>query len=62
MALITISGYPCSGKTTRAAQIKELLEQYLGDVTYEGPITKVTLISDDQLNLDRAVYDGRSLL
>lgn len=58
MALITISGYPCSGKTKRAEQIKTLLEQHLKDPSYKGPLRKVISLSDDTLNLKRASYDG----
>lgn len=61
MALITFSGYPCSGKTTRAIQIKESLEHHLQDASYQGPLKRVTILSDDLLNLDRAVYDRRFL-
>jgi protein KTI12 len=60
MALITISGYPCSGKSTRAAQIRDSLEHCLNDSSYGGPLTKVVVLSD--VNLDRTVYDGRFLL
>lgn len=60
MALITISGYPCSGKTKRAEQIKILLEQHLKDPSYKGPLCKVISLSDDTLNLKRASYDGES--
>ena len=60
MALITISGYPCSGKTTRAAQIQHLLLQFLKDPAYDGPLMKVEILSDDHLNLSRTVYDRRS--
>jgi len=59
MALITISGYPCSGKTTRAAQIKVFLENCLKDPSYDGSLAKVRMLSDDLLNLNRAIYDGR---
>ncbi|KAF7970384.1 hypothetical protein HWV62_24245 [Athelia sp. TMB] len=57
MALITISGYPCSGKTRRAQQIKSQLEQRLADPTYEGPKLKVCIVSDDTLSLGRNAYD-----
>lgn len=60
MALITISGYPCSGKTTRAVQIQDWLQSFLKDPTYHGPLMNVFVLSDDHLNLDRAVYDGMS--
>ncbi|RDB16812.1 Protein kti12 [Hypsizygus marmoreus] len=57
MALITISGFPCSGKTRRAEQIRSSLETYIHDESYQGPITKVVLLSDDTLNLKRSSYD-----
>jgi len=57
MALITISGYPCSGKTTRALQIKHFLVDFLKDPAYNGPLRNVELISDDRLNFNRTVYD-----
>jgi protein KTI12 len=62
MALVTISGYPCSGKTTRALKIKEAFEQRVGDPAYQGPVNKIILISDDMLGLSRKAYDGMSFL
>lgn len=61
MALITISGYPCSGKSTRANQLKDAFEQQLADLSYNGPVKKVVLVSDDLLNLSRQAYDGKYL-
>ena len=58
MALITITGYPCSGKSKRVQQLKEYLESKLADSEYRGPTLKVVLLSDDNLNLSRSVYDG----
>ncbi|KAG8214859.1 chromatin associated protein KTI12 [Butyriboletus roseoflavus] len=46
MALITISGYPCAGKSHRATQIKDHLEQRLADPFYTGPSLTVTVLSD----------------
>jgi protein KTI12 len=57
MALITISGYPSSGKSRRASQIKSHLETCLADPAYEGPQLKVILISDDTLNISRDAYN-----
>ncbi|KAI0072500.1 chromatin associated protein KTI12 [Panus rudis PR-1116 ss-1] len=57
MALITISGYPSSGKTRRAEQIKTHLEKRLQDPNYTGPKLKVHILSDDELNIDRSVYN-----
>jgi len=58
MALVTISGYPCSGKTTRALQLKEDFERRIKDEAYDGNVTKVVLISDDTLGLSRNGYNG----
>jgi protein KTI12 len=51
MALITVSGYPCSGKTSRSIQIKAFLDSQL--TTFN-----VIILSDDELNIPRNVYDG----
>uniref|UniRef100_A0A0W0FN20 Protein kti12 n=1 Tax=Moniliophthora roreri TaxID=221103 RepID=A0A0W0FN20_MONRR len=56
MALITISGFPASGKSTRALQIKHFLDQKLAQHPTHAHLN-VALISDDTLNLDRSVYD-----
>lgn len=58
MALVTISGYPASGKTYRAEQLRTYLESRLSAPDYDGPRLKVVVISDDSLGLDRAAYDG----
>jgi protein KTI12 len=60
MALITISGYPSSGKSRRALQIKAHLETRLADQSYDGPKLKVSVISDDTLDIGRDAYDGES--
>jgi protein KTI12 len=58
MALVTFSGYPCSGKTRRATQLKDNLECRLADPSYSGPLLKVVVLSDDTLNVDRSSYNG----
>ncbi|KAG6868939.1 hypothetical protein C0993_007713, partial [Termitomyces sp. T159_Od127] len=58
MALVTISGFPCSGKTKRAEQIRAALDDFLRDENYQGPISKVVVLSDDVLNLNRSSYNG----
>ena len=58
MALITFTGYPSSGKSRRAAQLKGALESRLQDPTYAGPQLKVVVISDDTLNISRDSYRG----
>lgn len=62
MALVTISGYPCSGKSTRANQLKGAFEEKLADPSYTGQIEKVVIVSDDLLSLTRQAYDGKSSL
>ncbi|KAG5642443.1 hypothetical protein DXG03_002790 [Asterophora parasitica] len=57
MALVTISGFPSSGKTRRAEQLRASLEEQLKNQAYQGPISKVSVLSDDVLNLSRSAYD-----
>lgn len=58
MALVTITGYPSSGKSRRASQLKTHLQDRIQDPNFTGPKYKVRIISDDELNLDRNVYSG----
>ncbi|KAH9994026.1 chromatin associated protein KTI12 [Russula vinacea] len=61
MALITFSGYPSSGKTRRAIQLKEHLDRRLADPSCNDLRQKVAILSDDLLNVDRSSYkDSRS--
>ena len=62
MAFITITGYPSSGKTRRAEQLRAHLEARLQDPAYEGPKLKVVVVSDDNLNISRTVYSGKMSL
>ncbi|RSH90673.1 hypothetical protein EHS25_001278 [Saitozyma podzolica] len=60
MALVTISGYPCSGKSTRANQLAAYFEKRLGEAGYDGPRLRVALVDDEGSHVERAVYDGGS--
>ncbi|KAI9458540.1 chromatin associated protein KTI12 [Russula earlei] len=61
MALVTLSGYPSSGKTRRAIQLKEHLDRRVADPSCNCPAQKVVVLSDDTLNIDRSSYnDSRS--
>jgi protein KTI12 len=62
MALITFSGYPSSGKTRRAIQLKDYLDRHLLDPPYNGQVQKVVILSDDSVNIDRSSYDGDALI
>ncbi|TFK75268.1 chromatin associated protein KTI12 [Pluteus cervinus] len=61
MALVTLSGFPCSGKSSRATQLRDHLEGNLKDPAYNGPQYRVLILSDEVLNVNRAVYsDSRT--
>jgi protein KTI12 len=59
MALITFSGYPSSGKTRRAIQLKDYLDRHLPD---NSQAQKVVILSDNSVNIDRSSYDGDALI
>ncbi|KAH7339873.1 chromatin associated protein KTI12 [Rhizoctonia solani] len=62
MALITISGFPSSGKTQRTDQLKTYLERKLQENTDEETKGwKVSVLSDDVLNIPRSSYDESRL-
>lgn len=57
MALITISGYPCSGKSQRAYELKQYMTSKIQEPCFQGLYHSVQVISDDVLGLQRSVYD-----
>lgn len=59
MALITIVGFPCSGKSTRASQIKEYLEKRIRNES-DGPKLGIVLVDDDNSHVPRSTYDSQS--
>lgn len=60
MALVTIVGFPCSGKSTRASQLKQYFENRLKDESYTGPRLDVVIVDDESSHVPRSVYDGLS--
>ena len=60
MPLIIITGYPCSGKTTRALEVKKLLEAKAKATTAE-PI-KIEIINDESLHIPKSAYKGTFFL
>lgn len=60
MALVTVSGYPCSGKSKRAEQLKAHLEARFQDPNYAGPRLKVVILSDETLSISRDAYSSES--
>lgn len=57
MAMITFSGYPCSGKSTRAIELKTFLQHKLQSA---GSSMKIIVINDESLALSKTSYDGTS--
>ncbi|VDC05532.1 unnamed protein product [Peniophora sp. CBMAI 1063] len=57
MAMITVSGFPSSGKSRRVAALQADLERRLLDASYDGPLKRVVVLSDDSLNISRSAYD-----
>ncbi|KAG8713522.1 hypothetical protein FRC08_013156 [Ceratobasidium sp. 394] len=62
MALVTVSGFPCSGKTRRAQQLREFLENKIQDDSDSHTKSwKVVVISDESLIIPRSSYDESRL-
>ncbi|CUA66597.1 Protein kti12 [Schizosaccharomyces pombe 972h-] [Rhizoctonia solani] len=61
MALITLSGFPSSGKTRRADQLKAYLEQKLQEDHEETRGWNVSVLTDESLNIPRSSYDESRL-
>ncbi|KAI1638873.1 chromatin associated protein KTI12 [Biscogniauxia mediterranea] len=59
MPLIIVTGFPTSGKTTRAKQLHDYLTSRIQSATPEGatPKYRLHLISDQTLSISRSVYD-----
>ncbi|KOS18547.1 Protein kti12 [Escovopsis weberi] len=56
MPLIILTGYPTSGKSTRAKQLHDYLEERARGTKY-----RLHLVSDDALSISRSVYDLSAL-
>jgi len=63
MALVTVSGFPCSGKTTRAREIAAYFEKRAAEVAAESGAAKydVVVVDDESCHVTRAAYDGECL-
>lgn len=60
MALVTIVGYPCSGKSKLAEELVKDFQARLSSPDYTGPKLDVVLVSDDTSHVSRSVYDSES--
>ncbi|KAH7037839.1 chromatin associated protein KTI12 [Microdochium trichocladiopsis] len=63
MPMIIVSGFPTSGKSTRARQLYQYLEERIAAATTTGttPKYRLHLISDQSLSIHRSVYDLSSV-
>lgn len=63
MPLIIVTGFPASGKTTRAKQLHAYLQDRIQQQTPAGatPKYRLHLISDQTLSISRSVYDLSAL-
>ena len=59
MALVTVVGFPCSGKSRLAEALVESIKQRLEAPEYAGPKLEVVLVSDETSHVSRAVYDSK---
>lgn len=62
MALVTISGFPCSGKTTAARALERDFTARLGEPSYKGPRLRVVVVDDESNHVPRSTYDGEPRL
>ena len=62
MALVTIVGYPCSGKSRIARLLADDFDLRLKTAEYEGPALEIAVVDDDSSHVPRSAYDGQSLL
>lgn len=60
--MITMCGYPCAGKSTRAQQLAKFLDAKLADPQTPAHLTprKVIVLNDESLSISKHAYDGQS--
>ena len=66
MAMVTLCGYPCSGKSTRAQQLAAFLDRKLADPStpthLQRALRRVVVVNDEGLSISKHAYDGQFLL
>lgn len=60
MAMITVCGFPCSGKSTRAQQLANFVQAKLADphCPPKHRARKVVVLNDESLGIHKHSYDG----
>ena len=58
MALVTIVGYPCSGKTRLVNALEAYIKSKVAEEGYGGPSYSVVVVSDDNSHVPRSTYDS----
>ncbi|KAI8324225.1 protein KTI12 [Martensiomyces pterosporus] len=57
MPLIMMTGYPSSGKSTRAAELKQLFEERLSQPEHKHRTLSVQIVSDATLGIPHSAYE-----
>lgn len=59
MAMVTVCGYPCSGKSTRAQQLAAFFERKLADPSTPTHLKprRVVIVNDEGLSISKHAYD-----
>lgn len=62
MAMVTISGFPSSGKSTRALELSKFFSQKIQESTLPSiKKLKILIINDESLNISKSSYDGKPI-
>jgi protein KTI12 len=63
MAMVTMCGYPCSGKSTRAQQLAAFFDRKLADPStpthLQRALRRVVVVNDEGLSISKHAYDGQ---
>lgn len=61
MAMVTMCGYPCSGKSTRAQQLAAFFDRKLADPSTPTHLKprRVVVVNDEALSISKHAYDGQ---
>ncbi|OLY82123.1 Protein KTI12-like protein [Smittium mucronatum] len=60
MPLVILTGYPSSGKSTRAQELKSLFLTKFSSDSFEKSPMNVEIISDESQGIPKTAYDGTS--
>lgn len=58
MALLVVTGLPCSGRTTRAQEAAKYFE---AQISSHPKLKEVVIIGDEDIHVDRSVYECKRM-